>query len=162
MSVQGSLASSGAASRIHEVAPCRRAPKFITNSGPEFEQCFFGQVGSQVHYTWWCEFGAPREITRRRSRHAQHEGARRCGRTCADGDNLDEASRRSDALLPKNHVQTEISINLRLTTLNFYENREKTSGVLSSVRVGTGCCVCMQLRKHLTNVKYHIKHLYVL
>jgi len=67
-------------------------------------------------------------------------------------------SRRSDALL----LKAQFSINLRLTTLNFYENREKTSGVLSYVRVGTGCCVCMQLRKHLTNVKYHIKHLYVL
>ena len=52
-------------------------------------------------------------------------------------------SRRSDALLPKNHMQTEFGIKLRLTTLNFYANREKTSGVLSSVRVGTGCCVCM-------------------
>jgi len=71
-------------------------------------------------------------------------------------------SRRSDTLLPKNHVQTEFGINLRLTTLNFYENREKSSGVLSSVRVGTGCCVCMQWRKYLTNVKYHMKHLYVL
>ena len=60
------------------------------------------------------------------------------------------------------HVQAKFGINLRWTTLNIYENREKTSGVWSSVRVGTGCCVCMQLRKHLTNVKYNIEHLYVL
>jgi len=53
-------------------------------------------------------------------------------------------------------------ISLRWTTLNFYENREKTSGVWSSGRVGTGCCVCTQLRKHLTNVKYDIEHSYVL
>ena len=39
---------------------------------------------------------------------------------------------------------------------------KKTSGVWSSVRVGTGCCVCMKLRKHLTNMKYNIEHLYVL
>jgi len=71
-------------------------------------------------------------------------------------------SRRSQALLPKNHVQAEFGINLRLTTLNLYENREKTSGVLCCLRVGTGCCLCMKLRKHLTNLKYNIEHLYVL
>jgi len=71
-------------------------------------------------------------------------------------------SRRSDAFLPKNHVQAQLGINLRLTTLNFYENCEKLSGVCYSVRVGTGCCVCMYLRKHLTNVKYNIENLYVL
>jgi len=38
-------------------------------------------------------------------------------------------SRRSHAFLPKNHVQAQFGINLRLTTLNFYENREKSSGV---------------------------------
>jgi len=70
--------------------------------------------------------------------------------------------RRSHALLPKNHVQAQLGMNLRLTTPIFYENREKTSGVCYSVRVGTGCCVCMQLRKHLTNIKFNIEHLYVL
>ena len=39
-------------------------------------------------------------------------------------------SRRLQASLPKNHVQAHFGINLRLTTLNFYENREKSSGVL--------------------------------
>ena len=38
-------------------------------------------------------------------------------------------SRRLQASLPKNHVQAHFGINLRLTTLNFYENREKSSGV---------------------------------
>ena len=38
-------------------------------------------------------------------------------------------SRRLQASLPKNHVQPQFDINLRLTTLNFYENREKSSGV---------------------------------
>jgi hypothetical protein len=38
-------------------------------------------------------------------------------------------SHRLQASLPKNHVQPQFDINLRLTTLNFYENREKTSGV---------------------------------
>jgi len=38
-------------------------------------------------------------------------------------------SRRSQALLPKNHAQDQFGINLRLTNLNFYENREKSSGV---------------------------------
>jgi len=36
---------------------------------------------------------------------------------------------RSHALLPKNHVQDQFGINLRLTTLNFYKIREKSSGV---------------------------------
>jgi len=71
-------------------------------------------------------------------------------------------SRRSHALLPKNHVQAQLSINLRLTTLDFYDYHKKSLGVCYSLRVGTGCCVCMQLRKHLTNVKYNIEHLYVL
>ena len=55
------------------------------------EQVFFQQVRSQGHYMWLCEVGVPREIIHGRSKHAQHEGARRCGWTCADGDNLDEA-----------------------------------------------------------------------
>ena len=38
-------------------------------------------------------------------------------------------SRRLQTSLPKNHVQPQFDINLRLTTLNFYENREKSSGV---------------------------------
>ena len=38
-------------------------------------------------------------------------------------------SRRSHALLPKNHMQDQFGINLRLTTLNFCENLEKSSGV---------------------------------
>ena len=38
-------------------------------------------------------------------------------------------SRRLQANLPKNHVQGQFGINLRLTTLNFYENRKKLSGV---------------------------------
>jgi len=38
-------------------------------------------------------------------------------------------SRRSHALLPKNHVQAKFGINLRLTILNFYEYREKSSSV---------------------------------
>jgi len=60
------------------------------------------------------------------------------------------------------HVQAQFGINLRLTTLNLYENREKSSGVCYSVRVGTGSFVCMQLRKRLTNVRYNIENLYVL
>jgi len=55
------------------------------------EQCLFRQVGSQGQYTWWCLFGTPREIIHGRSRHAQHEGARRCRRSCADRDHLGEA-----------------------------------------------------------------------
>jgi len=38
-------------------------------------------------------------------------------------------SRRLQASFPKNHVQAQFGINLRLTTRNFYENREKSSGV---------------------------------
>ena len=38
-------------------------------------------------------------------------------------------SRRLQASLPKDHVQAQFGINLRLKTLNFYENREKLSGV---------------------------------
>ena len=38
-------------------------------------------------------------------------------------------SRRLQASLPKNHMQAQFGINLRLTTLNFYENREKSSSV---------------------------------
>jgi len=37
--------------------------------------------------------------------------------------NLSEL-RHTEALLPKNHVQAKFDINLRLTTLNFYENRK--------------------------------------
>jgi len=55
------------------------------------KQCFFGQVGSQGQYTWRQELGSPRKIAHGRSRPTQHQGTRRCGRTCADGDNLDEA-----------------------------------------------------------------------
>ena len=38
-------------------------------------------------------------------------------------------SRRLQASLPQNHVQPQFDNNLRLTTLNIYENREKSSGV---------------------------------
>jgi len=38
-------------------------------------------------------------------------------------------SQRSHALFPKNHVQDQFGINLRLTTLNFYENGVKSSSV---------------------------------
>ena len=46
--------------------------------------------------------------------------------------------------VPKNHVHVQFSINLRWTTLNLYENHEKTSGVWSSVSVGTGGCKDIQ------------------
>ena len=39
-------------------------------------------------------------------------------------------SRCLQASLPKNHVQAQFGINLRLITLKFYEDREKSSGVL--------------------------------
>jgi len=55
------------------------------------EQCLFRQVGSQEHYAWRCYFGTPHEFIHGRIRHAQHEGARRCGRSCADRDHLGEA-----------------------------------------------------------------------
>ena len=72
------------------------------------EQCFFRQVGSQGHY--------------------MADEAMKVGY-------IPSESRRLQASLPKNHVQAQFGINLRLTTLNFYENREKSSGVCQSVRV---------------------------
>ena len=59
-----------------------------------------GQVGSQGQHT---SLGSPRKIAPGRRRHAavQLEGARRCERTCADVDNLDEAL----ALVAKDKLQ---------------------------------------------------------
>ena len=52
-------------------------------------------------------------------------------------------ARRVDAALPKNHVQAVFRSDFRLTTVNWYENRHKTSGVLTCFRVATGFCVCV-------------------
>jgi len=62
-----------------------------------------GQVGLQGQHTWRQALSSPQKIAPGRRRHAaaQHEGARRCERTCADGDNLDEAL----ALVAKDKLQ---------------------------------------------------------
>jgi len=65
---------------------------------------------------------------RQREGHVQVE-MRRLADEAMKVDYIPSESRHLQASLPKNHVQAQFGINLRLTTLNFYEIREKSSGV---------------------------------